>query len=68
MHNPTKNENLSEDLLDGTEQIARFTGWPRRRVFYLLERKLIPGFKVGTRWTARESRLRRYFEELEAGE
>jgi hypothetical protein len=64
----TNSEPLCDDLLDGADEIARFTGWPRRRVFYLLERKLIPGFKVGNRWTARKSRLRRYFEELEAGE
>ena len=64
----TNSEALCDDLLDGAEEIAQFTGWPRRRVFYLLERKLIPGFKVGNRWTARKSSLRRYFQELESGE
>lgn len=68
MDKSIKNESLSEDLLDGAEEIARFLGWPRRRVFYLLEKKLIPGFKVGNRWTARKSRLQRHFDELEAGE
>jgi hypothetical protein len=58
---------LSEDLLDGADEIAVFTGWPVRRVFYLLEKKLIPGFKVGNRWTARKSRLRQHIQDLEGG-
>ena len=60
-------EPIAEDLLDGAEEIAQFTGWELRRVYYLLEKKLIPAFKVGNRWTARKSRLKRYIEELEAG-
>jgi hypothetical protein len=58
-------EALSEDLLDGAERIAEYTGWPTRRVFYLLEKGLIPAFKIGNRWTARKSRLRRHIEDLE---
>ena len=58
-------EALSGDLLDGAERIAEFTGWPTRRVFYLLEKGLIPAFKIGNRWTARKSRLRRHIENLE---
>jgi hypothetical protein len=61
-------EVLSDDLLDGANEIAEFIGCSSRRAFYLLEKKLIPGFKLGHRWTARKSRLRRHFEELEAGE
>jgi len=59
---------LSDDLLDGAGEIAAFIGWPLRRVFYLLEKRLLPGFKVGGRWTARKSRLQRHFDELEAKE
>jgi hypothetical protein len=61
------NAALSDDLLDGAERIAEYTGWPRRRVFYLLEKGLIPAFKIGNRWTARKSRLRQHIEELEDG-
>jgi hypothetical protein len=60
-------EALSEDLLDGAERIAEYTGWTTRRVFYLLEKGLIPGFKVGNRWTTRKSRLRQHIEKLEGG-
>jgi hypothetical protein len=63
----SNSERLCDDLLDGAEEIAQFTGWPIRRVYYLLGRKLIPAFKVGERWTARKSRLKRHIEELEAG-
>jgi excisionase family DNA binding protein len=61
----SESDDLSEDLLDGADEIAEFTGWSRRRVFYLLEKGLIPAFKVGKRWTARKSRLKRHFEKLE---
>jgi hypothetical protein len=65
MEDSSNNEALSEDLLDGAERIADYTGWPTRRVFYLLEKGLIPAFKIGNRWTARKSRLRRHIEDLE---
>jgi hypothetical protein len=42
-------EVLSDDLLDGADEIAEFTGWSTRRVFYLLEKRLLPGFKIGNR-------------------
>jgi hypothetical protein len=60
-------EKLADDLLDGADEIADFMGWPRRRVYYLLENSLIPAFQIGTRWTARKSRLRKHVEELEKG-
>jgi len=36
---------LADDLLYGVEAIAKFTGLPVRRVYYLAENKLIPAFK-----------------------
>jgi excisionase family DNA binding protein len=56
---------LADDLLDGADEIARFTGWSKRRVFYLLERKQIPAFKVGNKWCARGSTLTEYIAKLE---
>jgi hypothetical protein len=61
-------ESLADDLLDGAEAISEFTGWPVRRVFYLLEKRLIPARKVGNRWTGLRSRIRRYIEEEGEGE
>ena len=58
---------LADDLLDGADQIADYTGWSRRRVFYLLEKGLIPALKVGKRWTARKSSLKQHIEELDGG-
>lgn len=56
---------LSEDFLDGAERIGAYGGWSARRTFYLLEKGLIPAFKIGNRWIARKTRLRQHFEELE---
>jgi excisionase family DNA binding protein len=61
-----KMQDLAEDLLDGVPAIARFTGWTKRRVYYLAEQKLIPAFKVGERWCCRKSTLRNHVERLEA--
>jgi len=61
---------LADDLLYGVEAIAKFTGLPVRRVYYLAENKLIPAFKVGDKkkamWCSRKSSLERHIERLEA--
>jgi hypothetical protein len=62
---PFTNETLAEDLLDGAEDFANFLGWPVRRVFYLLEKGLIPARKTGNRWTGLKSRVRQHFEDGE---
>ena len=64
----SSDESLSEDLLDGAERIGAYGGWSPRRTFYLLEKGLIPAFKIGNRWTARKSRLRQHIEALVRGE
>jgi hypothetical protein len=51
-------EKLADDLLDGVEAIAAFTGLPPRRVYYLAENQLLPLFKLGNGWAARKSTLR----------
>jgi hypothetical protein len=60
-------EKLADDLLDGVEAIAAFTGLPPRRVYYLAENQLLPLFKLGNRWAARKSTLRRQLD-CHAGE
>jgi len=37
-----ENDTLGLDILKGVPKIADFTGEPKRRVYYLLEHKLIP--------------------------
>ena len=59
--------NLSDDLLDGADAIARFTGWSRRRVFHLLETGQLPGFKMGAKWAARKSKIVDHLAKLERG-
>ena len=62
---PATSETLADDLLDGAEAISEFTGWPVRRVFYLLEKRLLPARKVGNRWISLKSRIRRHVEDIE---
>lgn len=56
---------LADDLLDGAPAIAAFTGFTVRRCYYLCESGLLPAFKIGDKWTARKSTLRRHFEAKE---
>ncbi len=57
--------NSNGDLLTGAEEIAEFLNCNTRRAFHLLEKGIVPGFKLGKRWCARRSTLTRHFEELE---
>ena len=56
---------LSDDMLNGADNIAAFLGQPVRRVYYLLERKQLPAFKLGTSWHARRSTLLRFIAKKE---
>ncbi len=56
---------LSDDLISGVVNIAAFMGKPVRQTYYLLEKKLIPGFKLGNRWNARKSTLLKRIVDLE---
>ena len=57
--------NLADDLLSGTQEIAQFFGYQPRQVYYLLERGILPGFKIGRKWHARKSRLLDHIDHLE---
>jgi hypothetical protein len=59
-------DDLANDLLEGVPAIAAFSGWSTRRTYYLAENKLIPAFKLGEKWAARKSTLRKHIEGLEA--
>jgi hypothetical protein len=60
---PTKE--LATDLMCGAEAIAKFLGWPVRRVFYACEKQHIPAFKIVNKWCARKSTLAAHIEMLE---
>ena len=57
---------LKNDRLTGAKAIGDFMGEDPRRIFYLLEQRLIPAFKLGGRWNARKSTLLKHIEKLEA--
>ena len=63
-----ENEDLATDLLDGVPAIAAFAGWSCRRTYYLVENELVPAFKIGKKWAARKSTLRRHIDNLEASQ
>ena len=59
---------LKDDLLDSVDAIAEYMNKSPRQTYYLLERGLLPAFKLGGKWQARKSTLHRHIEQLEAGE
>lgn len=61
MANVTSNE---LDLVWGADGIAKAINVSRRRAFYLLESGHLPAKKIGGRWCASVSALRRRFAEL----
>jgi len=52
------------DLIWGAKTIAREIGQSERMAFYLLEKRLIPGMKIGGRWCSSRGALKRRFEAL----
>ena len=50
-------KNLKEDRLTGASQIADFIGESVRSTYYMLERRLLPGFKRGGVWESRKSTI-----------
>jgi hypothetical protein len=63
-----KPEEIGLDLLWGAAPIAKALGLNRRQTYYLLESGVVDGArKVGGRWCASRSGLRRGFDSLLAG-
>ncbi|HZZ23666.1 MAG TPA: hypothetical protein VFE60_14335 [Roseiarcus sp.] len=54
---------LANDLVWGCKAIATEIGRTERQVFWLLESGALPSKKVGGRWCASKSALRRFFVE-----
>ncbi len=57
---------LSEDLMEGVAAISEFHGTSTRRGFYLVQRGMIPAFKIGNVWYARKSTCLAHIVRLEA--
>ncbi len=60
-------DNLAEDLLDGANAYAKFIGWSPRRVYYALEKGLLPGGKFGDRWLGSKRVVAARIRELTTG-
>ena len=46
------------DLLEGAQSIADYTGKNYRQAVYLLSTKQLPGYKIGSVWYGRKSKIR----------
>ncbi len=55
---------IGQDLLWGVRAIAAAINQPERKVSYMLERGLLPGGKVGSRWVGSKSALAEHFRRL----
>jgi len=60
-------DELKNDLLDGVAAFAAFTGMPRRRVIYMLQKRQLPGGKTGRRWIGSKSVVREWLERTARG-
>ncbi|BBK31521.1 hypothetical protein EDC65_0323 [Stella humosa] len=58
-------DRIADDLLVGARGITGEIGGDERRTYHLLERGLLPAFKLGGVWCARKSTLRAHVERLE---
>lgn len=58
-------DRIADDLLVGVRAITSEIGGTERRTYHLLEKKLLPGFKLGGTWHARKSTIRATIERLE---
>ncbi len=54
------------ELLTGVESIAGAIDKTPRQTYYMVERGLLPAFKLGGKWHARRGTLRAHFAKLEA--
>jgi hypothetical protein len=58
-------ERLADDLIVGTARIGEEIGCTRRQTQHLIVTREIPAFKLGGKWAARRSSLRKRLERLE---
>ena len=57
----------SDDRLDGVGDYAGFTGFNKRRCYYLLEHGLLPGGKLGARWIGSKRAVTKHLDEIATG-
>jgi len=49
-----------DDILNGVEEIADFTGDDKRRTHYKLENEMLPAYQEGRLWRMRKSTYREF--------
>jgi hypothetical protein len=68
IHGLSQNKELPDDLLWGVSDISKEINRTQRQTFHLLETRALPAQKVGRRWCATRSGLRRFFSAPLGGE
>jgi len=48
----------ADDLLDGGEAYADYTGFPKRRCYHLLQTGRLPGGKLSSKWIGSKQAVR----------
>ena len=59
-----KIDSIADDILDGVAAYVEFLGWPKRRIYYLLEKGHLPGGKFGDRWVGSKQVVRRHMKSI----
>ncbi|MDQ0315506.1 DNA-binding protein [Amorphus orientalis] len=57
MQHANDNRPLADDLLKGADEIASFTGFDRRSIYYFAAKGGLPVFRVGSLICARKSTM-----------
>ena len=61
-------DSLADDLLDGAEDFVRFTGFKRRRIYYLVETGLLPAGKLGNKLIGSKRAVREALTKVSSGQ
>lgn len=59
---PSKKDMPAFDIVWGVKAISKLIGRTERQAFYMLEKGLIPGKKIGSRWAVSREVLARFFD------
>jgi hypothetical protein len=54
-----KPDTLADDIIYGVREIAEFINLPPRQTYHWLETAALPARKIGSRWVASKSALRK---------
>jgi hypothetical protein len=60
----TKAQPIAEDLVIGAKSIGAEVGRTERQAYHMLENGILPGFKLGSQWAAKRSKIKAHIDAL----